>query len=125
MRAPILREGDCLIVPVQGPLTDGDLTGLRDRLVREVDIRRTRGVILDVSGLDVLDSFSARTFSELAHMSRLCGAELVVVGIQPEIASAAVRFGVTLQGLKTAPDLDAGARRVGTNDESGANAYRG
>lgn len=113
MQVPILREGDCLIAPIQGSLTDGDLTELKDFLVREVDRERTRGVVLDVTAIDVLDSFAARTLSELTQMTRLCGARIVVVGVRPEIAAAVVRLGLTLQGVTTATDLDAGMLRVG------------
>lgn len=120
MQVPILREGDHLIVPIQGALTDEDLTDLRDRLVWEVDRERTQGVIVDVSGVDVLDSFSARTLWELAQMSRLCGARVVLVGIRPEIAAAAVQFGLTLQGVETAADLDAGTFSVRAGEKSGA-----
>lgn len=116
MQVPILREGDRLIVPVQGPLADDDLIELRDRLLREVDTQRTRGVVLDVRGIDVLDSFSARTLWELAQMTRLCGAEIVLVGVPPEIASAAVRLGLSLWGVTTASDLDAGMLVVHTDE---------
>lgn len=108
MYVPILQQGSCLIASVQAVLTDADLVNLRDRLVDEVATKRARGVILDVSGMDVIDSFSVRTLRELAQMIRLRGAETVIVGIQPEIASAMVQLGLTLKGVTTALDLEEG-----------------
>lgn len=108
MYVPILQQGSCLIASVQAVLTDSDLVDLRDRLVDEVANKRARGVILDVSGMDVIDSFSVRTLRELAQMIRLRGAQTVIVGIQPEIASAMVQLGLTLKGVTTALDLEEG-----------------
>lgn len=125
MQVPILRKSDRLIVPVQGPLADDDLIQLRDRLVREVDTQRTRGVVLDArGGVDVLDSFAARTLWELAQMTRLCGAEVVLVGVPPEIASAAVRLGLSLWGVTTVSDLDAGMPVVHTDEGPGNRLQR-
>lgn len=106
MRAPILRQGRYLIASLQGGLTDADLLDLREELVVEVRRHRSIGVVLDVALLDVLDSFAARTLRGIAHVTRLLGAETVVVGIQPEVAFAMVQLGLTLEGIATALDLD-------------------
>ena len=69
---------------------------------------RSRGVIVDVTVLDVMDSFASRTLSAIAHMTKLRGAETVIVGIQPEVAFAMVQLGLTLAGVATALDLEEG-----------------
>lgn len=108
MDIPILKQSDYLIATVQAVLTDEDLVALRDRLVASVGKYRSAGVILDVTGLDVMDSFSVRTLRDMAHMIRLRGAETVIVGIQPEVAFAMVQLGLTLLGVATALDLEEG-----------------
>jgi rsbT antagonist protein RsbS len=105
---PILKQGPYLIATIQSALTDSDLVQLRDALVGKVGSYRSRGVIVDVTALDVLDSFASRTLRDLAHMIRLRGAETVIVGIQPEVAFTMVRLGLTLEGVATALDLEEG-----------------
>src|SRR5947209_14680292 len=105
---PILKQGAYLIASIQSALTDSDLVQLRDALVGQVGSYRSRGVIVDVTALDVLDSFASRTLRDLAHMIRLRGAETVIVGIQPEVAFTMVRLGLTLEGVATALDLEEG-----------------
>jgi rsbT antagonist protein RsbS len=108
LEIPILKQRDYLIASIQAVLTDEDLVSLRDRLVQQVGHHRSRGVILDVTGLDVMDSFSVRTLRDLAHMIRLRGAHTVIVGIQPEVAFAMVQLGLRLEGVPTALDLEEG-----------------
>ena len=108
MAVPILKQGAYLIASIQSALTDSDLVQLRDALVGQVGSYRSRGVIVDVTALDVLDSFASRTLRDLAHMVRLRGAETVIVGIQPEVAFSMVRLGLTLEGVATALDLEEG-----------------
>ena len=108
MAVPILKQGPFLIASIQSALTDTDLVQLRDALVGQVGSYRSRGVIVDVTALDVLDSFASRTLRDLAHMIRLRGAETVIVGIQPEVAFTMVRLGLTLEGVATALDLEEG-----------------
>jgi rsbT antagonist protein RsbS len=93
---------------VQSALTDADLLQLRDALVERIGRARSRGVIVDVTALDVLDSFATRTLRDIAHMIRLRGAETVIVGIQPEVAFAMAQFGLTLEGITTTLDLEEG-----------------
>jgi len=83
---PILKQGQYLIATIQSALSDVDLTHLQDALVGQVGKLRSRGVIVDVTALDVMDSYASRTLRDLAHMIRLRGAETVIVGIQPEVA---------------------------------------
>lgn len=108
MQVPILKQRDYLIASIQAALTDADLLQLRDALVAQVGTYRSRGVIVDVTALDVMDSFAVRTLRDLAHMIRLRGAETVIVGIQPEVAFAMVQLGLTLEGVSTALDLEEG-----------------
>ncbi|PYT10056.1 MAG: anti-anti-sigma factor [Acidobacteria bacterium] len=108
MQVPILKQGPFLIASVQSALSDADLLQLRDTLVEQVGRYRSRGVIVDVTALDVMDSFSSRTLRDITQMIRLRGAETVVVGIQPEVAFAMVQLGLTMEGVPTALDLEEG-----------------
>ncbi len=108
MAVPILKQSHYLIATIQSVLTDADLVQLRDALVDRVGKFRSRGVIVDVTSLDVLDSFASRTLRDLAYMIRLRGAETVIVGIQPEVAFAMVQLGLTLEDVSTALDLEEG-----------------
>jgi len=108
VEVPILKQGAVLIANVQSALTDADLLQLRDALVEKVGRFRARGVIVDVTAMDVMDSFASRTLSDIAHMIRLRGAETVIVGIQPEVAFTMVQLGLTLEGVQTALDLEEG-----------------
>jgi len=114
MAVPILKEGDVLIASIQSALSDVDLLNLRDALVERVSQYRTRGVIVDVTALDVVDSFASRTLRELAHMIRLRGARTVIVGIQPDVAFAMVQLGLTLESIPTALDLEEGLAYLGS-----------
>ncbi len=108
MRVPILKQGGYLIASIQSALTDADLFQLRDDLAEQVGKFRTCGVVVDVTVLDVVDSFAARTLRAIAHITKLRGAETVIVGIQPEVAFAMVQLGLTLGGVATALDLEEG-----------------
>jgi len=108
VQVPILKQGPFLIASVQSALSDADLLQLRDTLVEQVGRYRSRGVIVDVTALDVMDSFSSRTLRDITQMIRLRGAETVVVGIQPEVAFAMVQLGLTMEGVPTALDLEEG-----------------
>lgn len=108
MQVPILKQGGYLIASIQSVLSDADLVQLRDNLGAKVGTYRSRGVIIDVTVLDVIDSFATRTLRAIAHMLKLRGAETVIVGIQPDVAFAMVQLGLTLEGVGTALDLEEG-----------------
>src|SRR2546426_12677415 len=108
MHVPILKQGDYLIATIQSVLSDADLLQLRDDLADRVAQFRSRGVISDVTVLDVIDSFATRTLRGVAHMLKLRGAETVIAGIQPDVAFAMVQLGLTLEGIGTALDLEEG-----------------
>ena len=123
MEVPILKQGEVLIATFQAALSDADLEHLRRGLVQQVVKLRSRGVIVDVTAMDVMDSFASRTLREIAHMIRLRGAETVIVGIQPEVAFAMVHLGLTLEGVATALDLEEGLAYLDTKKKS-APQYR-
>jgi rsbT antagonist protein RsbS len=108
MQVPILKQGSYLIATIQSALTDADLVQLRDSLVEQVGRFRSRGVIVDVTALDVMDSFASRTIRDIAQMIKLRGAETVIVGIDPDVALAMVRLGLNLEGVPTSLDLEEG-----------------
>jgi rsbT antagonist protein RsbS len=108
MIVPILKQGDYLIALIQSALSDADLLKLRDDLADRVGSFRSRGVIVDVTALDVIDSFATRTLSTIAHMLKLRGSETVIVGIQPDVAFTMVQLGLTLEGVGTVLDLEEG-----------------
>jgi rsbT antagonist protein RsbS len=108
MPVPILAQAPYLIASVQAALTDADLIGLQDSLLSEAQRRRCDGVVVDVTALDVMDSFSTQTLRSLAAMLRLRGVEMVIVGIQPSVAMAMVQLGLTMLDVRTALDLEEG-----------------
>jgi rsbT antagonist protein RsbS len=108
VEVPILKQGEFLIATFQAALSDADLNQLRRGLVAQVVRFRSRGAIVDVTAMDVMDSYASRTLREIAQMIRLRGAETVIVGIQPEVAFAMVQLGLTLEGVATALDLEEG-----------------
>jgi rsbT antagonist protein RsbS len=108
MSVPILKQGDILIASIQSALSDQDLAQLRDDLAHRVGHTRAHGVVIDVTALDVLDSFATRTIRGIAYSARLRGAETVVVGIQPDVAFAMVQLGLTFEDVTTALDLEEG-----------------
>lgn len=108
MPVSILRQGDILIASIQAALSDRDMVQLRDQLADKVGRFRARGVVIDVTPLDVLDSFATRTLRDIAQTARLRGANTVVVGIQPDVAFSMVQLGLALEGIATALDLEEG-----------------
>ena len=123
MRVPILKQGKYLIASIQSALTDFELLQLRDDLAAQVGKFRSQGVIVDVTVLDVMDSFAVRTLRAISQIARMRGAETVIVGIQPEVAFAMVQLGLTLGQVETALDLEEGlallefrAKQTANND---------
>lgn len=108
MRVPILRQPPYLIASIQSALTDNELLQLQQDLVEQVGRHRARGVVVDVTVLDVMDSFAARVLRTIGHVMDLRGADTVIVGIQPDVAISMVQLGLTLEGVGTALDLEEG-----------------
>ena len=108
LRVSILAQGGYLIASIHTALDDAHFEQFQHDLVERIGQRRARGVIIDVAALDVLDSFGSRTLRDLGQVARLRGAEIVIVGIQPEVAFAMVKFGINLDSMYTALDLEEG-----------------
>lgn len=108
MPVPILKQGAILIATVQSALTDSETERLRYDLMERVSRFRAQGIIVDVTAIDVMDSFAARSLRTIAHMTRLRGADTVIVGLQPEVAFAMVQLGLAFDDMNTALDLEEG-----------------
>ena len=108
MPVPILKQGAILIASVQSALTDSDAERLRFDLMERVSRFRAQGIIVDVTAIDLMDSFAARSLRTIAHMTRLRGADTVIVGLQPEVAFAMVQLGLAFDDMNTALDLEEG-----------------
>jgi rsbT antagonist protein RsbS len=107
MSVAILRQGDYLIASIQSDLSDSEVVELRHELTELVGDHGSRGIVIDVAALDVIDSFVARALRTIVLTARLRGAETVIVGIQPDVAIAMVQFRLNLEPLRVALDLDA------------------
>lgn len=107
MSVAILRQGGRIIASIQSDLSDTEVLELRQTLAELVGRYRARGIVIDVSALDVIDSFVARALRAIVLTARLRGAETVIVGIQPDVAIAMVQFRLNLKPLRVALDLDA------------------
>lgn len=107
---PILKIGSFLLVSIQIDLQDQTVVALQEDLAEEIVRTGARGVIIDISAVDIVDSFIGRMFSTIAAMSRLMDAETVVVGMRPAVAITLVELGLSLDGVRTALDLEQGMR---------------
>ena len=108
MPVPILKQGQILIATVQNALSDSDTELSRERLMQRVTEYRAQGIVVDVTAIDVLDSFAARSLQTVARMTSLRGAHTVIVGLQPEVAFAMVQLGILFEDMDTALDLEEG-----------------
>ncbi|ETW24582.1 STAS domain-containing protein [Mycobacterium gastri] len=108
MPVPILKLGPILIATVRSALTDSETDLFRQRLMDRVTEFRAQGIIVDVTAVEVLDSFAARSLQTIARMIRLRGAETVIVGLRPEVAFAMVQLGLAFDDMHTALDLEEG-----------------
>ena len=122
MGVPILKQGSCLIASIQSTLTDLDWRDLQQQLLERVGRFRSRGIIVDVTALDVMDSFVSRSLRGIAMMTRLRGASTVIVGIQPEVAFAMVQLGMSFEDVQTALDLEEGLALLQARREPGDGA---
>ncbi len=113
MSVPILKLHDVLIASVQGDLEDSDWKELQNDLLQMLGTHRSRGVVVDVTRMDVLDSFAARTLQSTVEMLRLRGGRAVVTGIQPGVAFAMAQLGLDLGYTDTALDLEGGLDILG------------
>jgi rsbT antagonist protein RsbS len=107
-RIPILRMGDFLLVTIQVDMHDRLVTTLQDDLTSRIADSGSRGVLIDISSLDMVDSFIGRMIANISSMARILDAETVVVGMQPAVAITLVELGLSLEGVRTALDVEKG-----------------
>jgi rsbT antagonist protein RsbS len=112
-RIPILRLGSLLLVTIQVDMDDQTALALEDDLAERIVATGARGVLMDISSVELVDSFIGRMIANIAAVSRVLDAETVVVGMQPAVAITLVDLGLTLTGVRTALDVDAGVRLLG------------
>ena len=122
---PILKVEGCLLVSIQVDMHDQLAMALQDDLTRRVVETRARGVMIDISSLEIVDSFIGRMLNNIAAMARVLDAVTVVVGMRPAVAITLVELGLTMPGVHTALDVDRGLRLIRTlvaqaDEETGA-----
>ena len=112
-RIPILRIGDLLLVSIQVDMHDRLAMTLQDDLTERIVRDRAKGVLIDISALDLVDSFIGRMISNTAAMAKVLDAQTVLVGMQPAVAITLVELGLTLPGVKTALNVEKGMIMLG------------
>lgn len=122
-KIPILRMGDFLLVTIQVDMHDRLAMALQDDLTRRISETNAHGVLIDISSLEIVDSFIGRMLGNIAAMSRVLDARTVVVGMQPAVAITLVELGMSLPGVRTALNVDAGMEllRAPENGHAGSN----
>jgi rsbT antagonist protein RsbS len=109
-RIPILRMGEFLLVTIQVDMHDQLALTLQDDLSERISATSARGVLIDISGLDIVDSFIGRMIGTISGLSKIMDAETVLVGMQPAVAITLVELGLTLPGVSTALDVERGMK---------------
>jgi rsbT antagonist protein RsbS len=110
LRIPILKVGRVLVVPIQVDMDDQTVVGLQERILAELERTRARGVLIDISLLEMVDSFIGRMLSDIAAMARIMDARTVVVGMRPAVAITLVELGLELRGVETVLNVDEGIK---------------
>jgi len=109
---PVLKLGDCLLVSVQVELHDQLAVTLQDDLTREIEKTGAKGVLIDITALEMVDSFIGRVIGDTSAMSRVLDAHTVLVGMRPAVAITLVELGISLEGVRTALDVDRGLKML-------------
>ena len=112
-RIPILKMGSLLLVTIQVDMHDKLAMTLQDDLTNRIVKERAKGVLIDISALDLVDSFIGRMINNIAAMAKILDADTVLVGMQPAVAITLVELGLTLEGVKTALNVDRGMKMLG------------
>jgi rsbT antagonist protein RsbS len=120
---PIMRIGDCLLVTIQVDMHDRMAMALQEDLAEKIVATRARGVMIDISALEIVDSFIGRMLNNIAAISRVLDAVTVVVGMQPAVAITLVELGLTLNGVRTALDVDKGLAVVRREIDRGVDEF--
>jgi rsbT antagonist protein RsbS len=110
LKVPILKVGDVLLVSIQADIDDRAVLELQQRVLEQIEQTNARSVLIDISLLEMVDSFTGRMLSDIASMASIMDAATVVVGIQPAVAITLVELGLELKGVSTALDVDDGLR---------------
>ena len=118
-RIPILKLGRVLIVPIQVDMDDQTVIQLQERILSELERTGARGVLIDISMLEMVDSFIGRMLSDIAAMARIMDARTVVVGMQPAVAITLVELGLELKGVETVLDVDEGFKLLRSEFNAG------
>ncbi len=111
-RIPILRMGKCLLVTIQVDLQDQTALALQDDLSAKIDSIGATGVVIDISALEIVDSFIGRMLAGISGIASVLGAATVVVGMQPAVAITLVELGLSLEGVKTALNVERGLQML-------------
>jgi rsbT antagonist protein RsbS len=111
-RIPILKMGDLLLVTIQVDMHDRLVTTLQDDLTESIARHRSKGVLIDISSVEMVDSFIARMLGNIAAISRILAADTVIVGMRPAVAITIVELGLSLQGIMTALNVDQGVEML-------------
>jgi rsbT antagonist protein RsbS len=127
-KIPILRMGNYLLVTIQVDMHDRLAMTLQDDLTKRISETGAKGVLIDISSLEIVDSFIGRMLGNIASMSRVLDAHTVVVGMQPAVAITLVELGMSLEGVRTALNVDAGMELLrnsvnGQKDQYGSRFY--
>ena len=122
-KIPILRMGDLLLVTIQVDMHDRLAMALQEDLTQMISDTEARGVLIDISSLDIVDSFIGRMLANIAAMSRVLDAETVVVGMRPSVAITLVELGLSLTGVRTALNVDAGMDLLKSAVRGSSNGY--
>ena len=117
-RIPILRMGKCLLVTIQVDLQDQTALALQDDLSAKIDAIGATGVVIDISALEIVDSFIGRMLAGISGIASVLGAATVVVGMQPAVAITLVELGLSLEGVKTALNVERGLQMLASMGES-------
>jgi rsbT antagonist protein RsbS len=123
-RIPILKMGNCLLVSIQVDMHDRLAMALQDDLTDRITSTRSRGVLIDISALEVVDSFIGRMLGNIAAMARVLDAATVVVGMRPAVAITLVELGLSLPGVRTALNVERGMELLRQTDARVADARR-
>ena len=117
-RIPILKMGNCLLVTIQVDMHDRLAMTLQDDLTQKIVSTRAKGVLIDISSLEVVDSFIGRMLANIAAMARVLDARTVVVGMRPAVAITLVELGLSLPGVRTALNVEKGMALITREDDS-------